>query len=353
MAEIQQPDILGNYLSNYREAQQFGQAQQDRARQIQRQDAADAMAQQEHDWVGMQRKNEYIARVAQYADTPEKWAQIIPQAAQQLGWTGEIPDFSHRDRIIAESMSLKDQIDAQLAQKKFALDERQTNAQIGAANAQAAKDRAAAAAASNGTPKPPKNWQYITNDDGSTSLQPIPGGPADPAMKPLTEYQAKSAGFAQRLMDADAALSTNDVSRALRSGEQDMWNSIPLISNALISTSRQRGNQARTNLTTAKLREESGATIQPSEFTSADQTYVPTYGDQSDVLAAKNTARKLAIYNMWVAAGPQYKANQEEAHQNYLKAKKIQDGIAAGGGTAAPSASAHIDAADRIVGIKR
>ena len=142
MAEIQQPDVLGNYLSNYYAAQQQQQAQQDRQRQMQRQDTQDQYAAQEHDYVAMQRKNEIIARTAMAADTPEKWQQLVPQAAQQLGWTGQLPGFDQRERILSEAMSLKDQIEQKMQEREFGLKSRQVDASIRASNASAAHSNA-------------------------------------------------------------------------------------------------------------------------------------------------------------------------------------------------------------------
>ena len=144
MAELQQPDVLGSYLSNFRAAQQDRMAQQDRQRTIQRQDAQDERGEAEHDFTMMQRKNEIIARTAMAADTPEKWQQLVPAAAQQLGWSGELPGFDQRNRIIAESQSVADQIKQQMDEREFGLKERATESSIRANDAQAMAARALA-----------------------------------------------------------------------------------------------------------------------------------------------------------------------------------------------------------------
>jgi hypothetical protein len=152
MPEIQQPDIVGNYLTNYRQAQQYGQAQQDRQFNQQRVAKQDEIAQQDHDYEAMQRKNEMIARAAMQLNTPELWAQHVPEVMRQLGINTPPPAFGERDRIIAESMSVKEQLDRKMQEQKFGLDQRQTEAQIAQAysgvranDAQAAKYRADAA----------------------------------------------------------------------------------------------------------------------------------------------------------------------------------------------------------------
>jgi len=191
--------------------------------------------------------------------------------------------------------------------------------------------------------KVPNGYQYVIGEDGKPSLQFIPGGPADPSNKPLTKEQTDAAGFFSRLRMADGRLSTPEVAKELMSGYNSTVAPIPLgIGNALVSETYQQGDQAKRDLINAQLRRESGAAIGSSEFSNADQQYVPTYGDKPAVLDQKNVARKLAIYNMAVAAGPQYKQDAEDARKAYIEAVRQQSENdakrkAAGGKTDAPA----------------
>jgi hypothetical protein len=60
----------------------------------------------------------------------------------------------------------------------------------------------------------------------------------------------------------------------------------------------------RINFISAVLRKESGASIQPSEFSLMEKLYFPRPGDLPPVIKQKQDARKLAIQAMKVQAGP-------------------------------------------------
>lgn len=78
-----------------------------------------------------------FARLAQWADTPEKWAQATQQAeADGLKGASQIP-FEQRGAKLAGMLSVKDQLDQEWKRREFALRERDTNSAISARNAMA------------------------------------------------------------------------------------------------------------------------------------------------------------------------------------------------------------------------
>ena len=64
--------------------------------------------------------------------------------------------------------------------------------------------------------------------------------------------------------------------------------------------------QAKRNFINAKLRDESGATISPSEFENADLQYFPQRGDSEEVVAQKRRGRQVVIEGMKTSAGGAY-----------------------------------------------
>lgn len=66
----------------------------------------------------------------------------------------------------------------------------------------------------------------------------------------------------------------------------------------------KRQEQAERNFVTATLRKESGASISPTEFKTAEQQYFPRAGDTPEVLAQKAANRKQVIEGMKLGAGP-------------------------------------------------
>jgi len=195
MAELQQPNIVGNFLAAYSSGLERQQQQQDAAYQRQRQAKADERLDQQFQWqmddrqiAAARQRADRIAAVAQMSDTPEKWAVNVPAVMQELGIDGPAPDFATREAKIAEALGLKDMLDLQFKNREAARMDRVANANIA--------QSLAAARASNrqgqggGLDKAPAGWQWVRNADGTLSQAPIKGGPADPNRgligKPLT-----------------------------------------------------------------------------------------------------------------------------------------------------------------------
>lgn len=161
--------------------------------------------------------------------------------------------------------------------------------------------------------KAPQGYQYVIGEDGQPSLQIIPGGPADPANKPLTDEQAKALGFANRVKDANALLENPDVIRASTSYSSNSLASVPIIGNSLVSEDYQQSDQARRDFINAVLRRESGAAISSGEFENANKQYLPQPGDSEKVIQRKAFARQRALQNLLLSAGPQSKSAAEAA----------------------------------------
>jgi hypothetical protein len=145
--------------------------------------------------------------------------------------------------------------------------------------------------------------------------------------KPLTESQGKSTAYGMRMAEANKILTDLEKkgvtdTGVLRSAIGGTVGVIPLIgdklqeaTNALInplptflggpSAQQQQVDQARRNFITAVLRQESGASISPSEFANEEKKYFPQTGDTPQVIAQKQAARELAIKAMNIQAGPQ------------------------------------------------
>jgi hypothetical protein len=196
MAELQQPNIVGNFLAAYSSGLERQQQQQDAAYQRQRQAKADDRLDQQFQWqmddrqiaAANDRANK-IARVALISDTPEKWAMNVPVLMQQLGIDGPAPDFSTREAKIAEAQSLQEMLKAQMDEREAARLDRVANANIAQSYA-AARASNRQGQGGGGLGNAPSGYQWVRNADGTLSQAPIKGGPADPNRgligKPLT-----------------------------------------------------------------------------------------------------------------------------------------------------------------------
>ncbi len=89
-------------------------------------------------------QQEKFSRLAQWADTPEKWAQATQMAeAEGLKGASQVP-FEQRGAKLAGMLSVKEQLDQEWKRREFQLQERNVNSQIGARNAAAATARGSA-----------------------------------------------------------------------------------------------------------------------------------------------------------------------------------------------------------------
>jgi len=127
------------------------------------------------------------------------------------------------------------------------------------------------------------------------SLNPRTSGKAP------TEFQGKSALYANRAEEAEKMLSTLDYSPAAI-GTKEAFANTPLIggmmgagANMMLSDNNQKAEQAQRNFVNAILRQESGAVISPAEFENAKKQYFPAVGDSDAVKAQKAANRRTAI----------------------------------------------------------
>lgn len=167
--------------------------------------------------------------------------------------------------------------------------------------------------------------------------------------KPLTESQGNATAFGMRMKESHDLLkklesagekNTGVVSGAIKSvvgltpfiGDKlsdvtgDVFNVLPSIVGGL-SSEQQQVQNARINFITAVLRKESGASISPGEFATAEKLYFPKPGESDTVVKQKQRARDLAIEAMRIQAGP--------------GAKSIGAPAAAGGAPVAVGGSAN------------
>lgn len=143
--------------------------------------------------------------------------------------------------------------------------------------------------------------------------------------KPLTESQGKAALFASRMAKADQtleALASGDnatlmpggikrfaegTGRVLGLGTESMGGALADTlggaTNWTQSASQQQVEQAQRDFLNAVLRQESGASISPSEFDNARKQYFAQPGDDKATLAQKAENRRTAIAGMSLQSG--------------------------------------------------
>ena len=142
----------------------------------------------------------------------------------------------------------------------------------------------------------------------------------------LTESQGNATAFGMRMNEAHSLLKNLEskgetgtgviggtvggvaglvplIGDKLTAGVDNIFNVLPGVLGGYSSEQQQVLN-GRINFITAVLRKESGASIQPSEFATAERLYFPKPGDSDVVIKQKQKARELAIQAMKIQAGP-------------------------------------------------
>lgn len=129
--------------------------------------------------------------------------------------------------------------------------------------------------------------------------------------KPLTDAQATSLGYANRL--AEASVIIDEIGKQFTGASSYLGKFAP---NLLKTEDRQRYEQAQRNFVNAVLRKESGAVISDEEFNNAKQQYFPQPGDSSGVLEQKKQNRNTVYQNFLRNAGNPVGANNYDPYSS-------------------------------------
>lgn len=121
-----------------------------------------------------------------------------------------------------------------------------------------------------------------------------------PSPKGMNESQAKAAGFADRIAEANPILDT-----APQSVGASILSGLPG-GNFALDPNQQMFFQAERNFINAVLRRESGAVISDAEFDNARKQYIPQPGDSAQVLEQKRRNRETVLRSIGRDAGPSY-----------------------------------------------
>jgi transcriptional accessory protein Tex/SPT6 len=162
------------------------------------------------------------------------------------------------------------------------------------------------------------------------SGKPIAGNVQLADKKEPTESQANAYTYYSRMEESDKIIRDlngkydpykinikTSGKTALIPGGQD-------VANYFLSENDQKVEQAQRNFINAVLRRESGATIQPSEFDSANQQYFDQPNDKPGVLKQKAANRKTAIEGIKRAAGPSIKKASQDGQSNVVNFEDLQ-----------------------------
>jgi hypothetical protein len=152
-----------------------------------------------------------------------------------------------------------------------------------------------------GQPLMGKGAGNLTEAQGNAVAYGMRMQQADSILKPLENAGLKDTGKIRSGVSGTVG-ATPFIGEALARGSDNIFNTLPTILGGL-SEDQQKTVQARVNFVTAILRKESGASISPTEFATAEKNYFPAPGDTATIVKQKQEARDMAIKAMKVQAG--------------------------------------------------
>lgn len=222
--------------------------------------------------------------LSQVRDGDQQGFEAAKARAAQIG----IPMDQMGHLTIADLPRLR----AESGQTARELDIQFKQAQIKAQQANAAQSYAAADASRRRATSP--------GGVGGVSIDPETGAliasPGLSNMK-LTEGQSKDIAFLNRANAANMKLD-KDRTAALTSTKDTFARNIPLVGNAMQSSSSRQGMQVGKDFIAAVLRKDTGAAVTDTEFEFYSDIFLPQWGDDAKTLALKEQSRKSFLDGM-------------------------------------------------------
>lgn len=163
---------------------------------------------------------------------------------------------------------------------------------------------------------------YIVNlDTGETKPILINGKPVVKKPESPSGEESSSAGYAFRMGEANKILTDFESNKkGLPSYIPSMASGVPLVGDYLENVTQNEDQQLYRNAALAwvraKLRDESGATIQDIESSNEYKTYFPVMGDTEAKIKQKAKLREIAEAEMMLKAG-KASTKLEETRKNY------------------------------------
>jgi hypothetical protein len=239
---------------------------------------------------------------------PAKYAELIPWAkAQGIDISAITPEMI--PEITRASLTTIQQLQTAQTEQEIDLRTQELQARLAALKAETSAGPTPTddmreynlyveqAEAAGQAPVPFLEYQTQLRKSGATTID-------------FNQNQGNAAGYADRMVNADAIISDPKVAQAMMDLQQMATDvGTPLgLGNFLVTPEYQQADQAMRDFINAILRKESGATIRDEEFASARKQYFPLPGDSEAVIKQKADNRRIAIEGVMRSAGPSYTA---------------------------------------------
>jgi hypothetical protein len=278
MAELQQPNVVGNFLSAYGTAQQNRQAQEAAAFNQQRAMRQDQRAEQQFDMEMDANQLKLAVGRAEAFDNILRKVRPGDDASLQQAKSEFVNTFGGDPNAVAgvtmdRVMELRAESDLKLKELRARI---------------AATDRS-------NRPRPGGG----VGGAGGVTVDPETGAlvvtPGMSDMK-LTEGQSKDIAFLNRASAANAKLDADRTAALVSS--KNLGRNVPFVGNALQSSSSRQGGQIGKDFIAAVLRKDTGAAVTEQEFDFYSDIFLPQWGDDAASLALKEESRKSFLDGM-------------------------------------------------------
>ncbi len=130
---------------------------------------------------------------------------------------------------------------------------------------------------------------------------------AEDASKPLTESQAKEAGYYNRMRNATGTIEQFEAGGKPPTLGSNIGKNIPLVGAMTQKPDNQAYNAAKLDWISSQLRQETGANMPANEVAEMERRYFPQPGEGPDIIKQKAQARAVAEDAMKTGAGPNFK----------------------------------------------
>jgi hypothetical protein len=161
--------------------------------------------------------------------------------------------------------------------------------------------------------KPPSGYRWAIGGDGTPVLEFIPGGPADPQLKPAaagSEDERKAAAWFSQADNARTNMMSatkDDPSAAMPTIAERGAAMIPRVGEDLANTmrpqARQRFVQAASSFAEATLRAATGAGVTIDEATQKVRELTPQLGDKPELIKQKLSDQEVYLKSLKIRAG--------------------------------------------------
>lgn len=173
--------------------------------------------------------------------------------------------------------------------------------------------------------RPPTGYRWADPSNPEAGLQPIPGGPGDPATKMAgnpSEDERKAAGYMNRIQlgqDTLGAITGKNPDAAKQSLLQRGASMLPVfgeeLSNLAASTDRQRVEAAQLDMLDAALTLNTGAAYTREQLKGLTKSYFPQIGDDPATIEDKKSRLDALIGTARIRAGRAAPQGQAPAPQ--------------------------------------